>query len=31
MKNWEPRYLMITAKDGLMSFRDRKDAPTLTI
>lgn len=29
--SWEPRYVLITLKDGLMSFRDRRDAPTLEI
>ena len=28
---WETRYVLITAKDGLMSFRDRNDTPTLRI
>ena len=28
---WEERYVMITPKDGLMSYRDRKSNPTFTI
>jgi len=31
LKVWEPRYLLITCKDGLMSFRDRNDGPTLVV
>ena len=29
MGEWEPRYVLITAKNGFMSFRNRNEAPTL--
>ena len=31
MGEWEPRYILLTSKNGLMSFRNRNEAPTLTI
>lgn len=31
MGGWEPRYVLITAKDGLMSFRNKDEPPTLRI
>lgn len=31
MKNWEPRYLLITYKDGLLSYRQKNEDPTLQV